>query len=201
MKRAFSRLFMLSLTCVCFVSPVLAKEKASIKDLTLVVDKGTVEVNFSVENCFSPRIEKTIQTGVPATLTTFIRLRQTRRLWRDKELASLMFTRTIHYDNIKKVYEVLLQETGPPAVFDDFWEAKESLLRVENVRVIPWMRLDDRATYYVSVKAELEPARLPFGLHDLLFFVPSGKTKTDWLVQEFRVGSFVLPKKGGELDE
>ncbi len=201
MKRALAWLFLSFLACGYFVIPVLAKEKTRITDLTLVVDEGSVEVSFSVENGFSRTIERTIQNGVPATFTAFIRLHQTRRLWKDKELAALRFTRRIHYDNIKKVYEVFLEETGPPAVFEDFSEAKETLVRVENVTVIPWKRLNSDANYYVSVRAEMEPARLPFRLGSLLFFVSSGKTKADWLVQKFRIGSFVLPKRGGAPDE
>jgi hypothetical protein len=201
MKRTFIWLMLSSLGLVSAISPVLAKEKTRIRDLTVVVDEGSIEVSFSVENCFSPKIERTIQNGVPATFTGFVRLRQSRKLWKDKELASLMFTRRIHYDNIKKVYEVFLQETGPPIVFETLWEAKESLARVENVRVIPWMRLKGRTSYYVSVRAELEPARLPFRLENLLFFVSSGKTKTDWFVQKFKIGSFVLPGGGSGPDE
>jgi len=201
MKRASIWLLLILLACGGAVSPALAKEKARIRDLTLIVDKGSVGVSFFVENCFSPKIEETIQSGVPVTSFFFVRLSQSRSLWKDKRLASLMFTRRIHYDNIKKVYEVFLQETSPPAVFEDFWEAKESFARVENVRLIPRKPLRERATYYVRVKSELEPVRLPFGLQNLLFFVPSRQTETDWLVQKFRIGSFVLPKQGDEIDE
>lgn len=194
MKRAFIWLLLFSLASGCAVSPALAKEKARIRDLTLIVDKESVGVSFFVENCFSPKIEKTIQNGVPATFFFFVRLYRSRSLWRDKRLASLVFTRKIHYDNIKKVYQVFLQETSPPVVFKHFWEAKESLARVENVRIIPPRPLRERATYYVKVKAEQDPVRLPFRLESLLFFVSSGKTQTDWLVQKFRIGFFVIPK-------
>ncbi len=201
MKRALAWLVMSSLATGFVVLPASAKEKTRIRDLTLIIDEGSVEVSFLVENSFSPKIEKTIQNGVPATFTAFVELHQTRRFWKDKELASLMFTRRIHYDNIKKVYEVFLQETGPPAVFEDFPEAKAALVRVEKVKVIPWRRLGNEANYYVSVRAELEPARHSFRLGNLLFFASSGKTKSDWLIQRFRVGSFVLPRRGGGPDE
>lgn len=201
MKRTLGWLLLSFLASGVFVSSVLAKEKTRITDLTLVVDEGSVEVSFFVENCFSPTIEETIQNGVPANLTAFVRLHQTRKFWKDKPLAFLTFTRRIHYDNIKKVYQVFLQETQPPLVFEQFLEAKEALARIENVRMIPWMRLNSHATYYVSVRAEMEPARSPFRLGGLLFFASSGKTKADWLIQRFRVGSFVLPKRGGVPDE
>ena len=195
MKRASIGLLLFSLALGSALSPATAKEKATIRDLTLVVDKGGVGVSFFVQHCFSSKIEKTIQSGVPVSVFFFLRLSQTRALWRDKRLAEFMFTRRIHYDNLKKVYEVFLQETGPPSVFEDLSKAKESLARVENVRLIPREPLTERATYYASVKAELEPVRLPFRLESLLFFVPSGKRQTDWFVQRFRVGSFVLPKR------
>ena len=83
--------------------------------------------------------------------------------------------------------------------FPDGLEAqvRESVARVENVRIIPG-RLEERVTYYVSVRAELEPVGLPFRLGDLLFLVSSQKTETDWLVQKFRIGFFVVPKQDKE---
>ena len=197
MKRLFIWLLLIFLASGSAVSPALAKEKARISELTLIVDEESVGVSFFVENCFSPKIEEIIQNGVPATLTFFVRLTRRRKLWKDKRLASLRVTRTIHYDNIKKVYQVSLQETKAPLVFKHFWEAKESVARVENVRIIPG-RLEERVTYYVSVRAELEPVGLPFRLGDLLFFVSSRKTETDWLVQKFKIGFFVVPKQDKE---
>jgi len=187
MKRVFIGLLLFSLASGCAVSSAVAKEKARIKNLTLMVNKESVGISFCVENCFSPKIEKTIQNGVPATLTLFLRLYRSRSVWRDKRLASLKLTRKIHYDNIKKVYEVFLEEAGSPVVFKHFWEAKERLVRVENVKVISRRPLRERATHYVSVKAELEPEGLPFHLENLLFFVSSGSKETDWIVQKFRI--------------
>ena len=195
MRRVFTWLLLLSLVFGSALSPAIAKEKARIRDVTLIIDKGGVGINFYVQDCFSPKIEETIQSGVPVTIFFSVRLSQTKRLWKDKRLASLRFARRIHYDNLKKVYEVFLEETSPAVVFEDFSEAKESLASVDNVRLIPPKPLTEKAIYYVSVKAELEPIRLPFRLESLLFFVPSGRRETDWFVQRFRVGAFVLPKK------
>ena len=195
MRRVFTWLLLLTLAFGSGLSPAIAKEKASIRDVTLIIDKGGVGISFYVQACFSPKIEETIQSGVPVTVFFSVRLSQTKRLWKDKRLASLRFARRIHYDNLKKVYEVFLEDTSPAVVFEDFSEAKESLASVDNVRLIPPKPLTEKATYYVSVKAELEPIRLPFRLESLLFFVPSGRRETDWFVQRFRVGAFVLPKE------
>jgi hypothetical protein len=195
MRRVSTWLLLFSLAFGSALSPAMAKEKASIRDLTLVIDKGGVGISFFVQHCFSPKIEETIQSGVPVTVFFSVRLSQTRRLWRDRRLAFLRFARRIHYDNLKKVYEVFLEDTSPAVVFEDFSEARESLASVDNVRLIPRRPLTEQATYYVSVKAELEPVRLPFRLESVLFFVPSGRRETDWFVQRFRIGTFVLPKK------
>lgn len=196
MKRLFIWLLLVSLASGSAVSPALAKEKARIRELTLIVGEESVGVSFFVENCFSPKIEQIIQNGVPATLTFFVRLSRSRMFWKDKRLASLKFTRTIRYDNIKKVYQVSLQEAEPSLVFEQFGEAKDRVARVENLGVTPQGPLEQGTTYCVSVKAELEPVKLPFRLQNLLFFVSSGKTHTDWLVQKFKIGFFVVPKQG-----
>jgi hypothetical protein len=177
--------------------PSAAKVKARIKGLRLAVDEESLGISFFVENCFSPRIERMIQKGVPATLTFIVRLHRSKKLWKDRRILSLKVKRRIHYDNIKKVYQVFLHETSPPVVFTEFWEAKASVGRVEDLWVTPWRPLREHTTYYVRVKAELEPMGPPFGLGDLLFFLPSGKIETDWFVQAFRVGSFVVPRQTG----
>ena len=198
MKRASIGLLLCILFLGSVVSSTVGKDKAKITDLTVLVDRDSVGVSFFVGDLFSPKAEETIQSGVPVTFFFFARLTKGRSLWRDKRLASLMFTRRIRYDNLKKVFEVFVQETSPPTVFEDFSKAKESLARVENVRLIPRKPLTERATYYVSVKAEQEPVRLPFRLENLFFFVPSGKSETDWFVQKFRIGAYVLPRQGGD---
>lgn len=195
MRRPLIWLILLSLASGVAAFPALAREKARISELTLMVDEESVWVSFFVDNCFSPTIEKIIQSGVPANLTFFVKLHRTRALWKDKRLAFIEMTRRIHYDNIKKEYQVFMQETSPPVVIKDFLEAKDTVARVENMWVTPWKPLRAEKAYYVSVRAELEPIGVPFHLKNLLFFVPSGKTKTDWLVQKFRIGSFVVPKQ------
>ncbi len=197
MKQTFVWLLLSFLPFGYAVSPVLAKERARVRDLTLRIDRESVGVSFFVENLISPKIEKTIQNGVPASFTAHLKLHRSRRIWRDKQLGSLKVTRRIHYDNIKKEYQVFLEEANSPLVFKYFWEARDRLARVENLIVIPEEPLSERRTFYVSVRAELEPEGLPFRLKSLLFFVSRGSTKTDWLVQKFRIGSFVLPKQRG----
>lgn len=197
MKRPWSWLVLIPLAFGVVVSPVLAKQRAKIGKLMLLVDRERVGVNLSVENCFSPKAEKMIQSGVPATLTFFIKLHRSRPLWKDQKLAFLKLTRRIQYDTIKKEYEVFMHETSAPVLFKDFETAKKKLAHLEDIWVTPLQPLSPEATYYLSVRAELEPMGLPFRLKDLLFFVPSSKMKTDWVVQRFRIGSFVMPRQRG----
>jgi hypothetical protein len=202
MKRHFILLLLVGVAMGAAASPAEAKQKAKITQLTLIVDAESVGVSFFFENGFSPKTEQILRNGVPANLTFHVKLHRSRRLWKDKTVASLEWTRRIHYDNIKEEYEIFMQETSAPIMIKDFQEAKERAARVENVWVTPVRPLSAQKIYYIRVRAELEPGRLPFSLKDLFFFIPSGKIKTDWLVQRFRVGSFVVPKTGqGASDE
>jgi hypothetical protein len=196
MSRPSIWVLLFSLVVVWSASPAVARDSARIDELTLAVDRNNVGVSFFVKEFFSPKIEETIQNGIPVTVTFVVRLQRAKALWKDKRLAQFTFTREIHYDNIKKVYEVFLRGPDRPVVFESFDKAKERLARVDNVTVIPWEPLVERKSYIVSVKAEMKPAKLPFRLQNLLFFVPSGKIETDWYRQRFKVGFFVVP--GGD---
>ena len=199
MKRPFRWLLLVTLVLGTAASPALAKQKAKISELTLMVDETGVGVSFFFENCFSRKIEKVIQNGVPVDLTFFIKLHRTRKVVKDKRLAYVKWDRRIHYDNLKEEYRIFLDEMSPPLVVKDFLEAKETVARVENAWISPLKPLDERATYSLRVRAALEPEGPPLRLADLLFFIPSVKVKTDWLVQRFRIGSFVMPKQTGSI--
>ncbi|MBW2121118.1 MAG: DUF4390 domain-containing protein [Deltaproteobacteria bacterium] len=196
MKRRFAWFVLLFLACGPAVSPVLAKEKARIENLTIHVGEESLAVSFCARNCFTPKIEEIIQSGIPATLTLSVRLYQKRSFWKDKRLAAFKLIRTIRYDNIKKLYQVTFKEGEPTVVFEDFGELKRRVTQVENLRVMPQEQLKEGVIYYISVKARLEPVKLPFRLGNLFFLASSRKTQTDWLVQKFRVGVFVVPERG-----
>ena len=166
----------------------LARPDSQITDFSLVVEKGRMRTSFFVQGCFSPEIEEAVESGIPATLTLTLRLYKYRTLWKDKRLATVEATRKIQYDTIKKEYQIFLQDTERPVVVKYLWKAKQVISWVEDLAMTLPSPLQPGVTYDVRVKAAMEPAKLPFRLESLLFFLSSpGHCETDWYIKRFRI--------------
>jgi hypothetical protein len=188
MKRVPFQLLVFLFISANAVSPAPARPDSRITDFSLVVEKDRIKTSFFVEDCFSPEIENAVESGVPATLTLTMRLYQYRTLWRDKRLSTVEATRKIQYDTIKKEYQVFLQDREQPIVVKYLWKAKQVLSLVENLELILPKPLRTGVTYNVRLKATMEPAKLPFRLENLLFFLFSpGRCETDWYIKRFRI--------------
>jgi hypothetical protein len=59
------------------------------------------------------------------------------------------------------------------------------MAKVNGVKLLPTYRLEKGRKYYLDVKAELDPVKLPFGLKYVFFFLSYWDVETDWLRYEF----------------
>ncbi len=167
--------------------PSLAKgEEALIEDLCIEREKGALAISFSVRNCFNKKMEEAIRAGVPTTFNFFVKLYKKRSIIWDKKIASHQFQHNIAYDNLKKDYHIWLTEKGKEIKVKDLEEAKGYMARVEKFRVVMAKDLE-AGEYELSVKAELDPVKLPLRLECILFFVSLWNFETDWYRQTFRV--------------
>jgi len=173
----------IAITFLCSTGIALSKE-ASIEGLTIELN-GHMEVSFTVINCCTEKLEEAIRSGVPTTFTFRINLYLVRNLWPDKKVVSKKFKHHIKYDNITKEYQFRFGEKKHNISVKDFEEAKGILARVNGVNLLPTNRLEKGRTYYLDVKAELDPVRLPFGLQHIFFFLSFWDVETDWLRYEF----------------
>src|SRR4030042_4791500 len=98
-------------------------QKASIKDIRVKGRDGVWKVSFDVENCFTEKMEETIQSGIPTAFTFYINLHQKRSWWRDRKVASHEFHHTVQYHPIQKVYQVTLEENHSSPVASSLEEA------------------------------------------------------------------------------
>ncbi len=165
-------------------SEVAISKEASIEDLTIELNEQ-MDVSFSVINCCSEKLEEAIQSGVPTTFTFRIKLYLVRSLWPDKKVTSLKFKHHIKYDNITKEYQFHFEENDNNLSVKDFERAKEIMAKVNGAKLLPTNRLEKGRKYYIDVKAELDPSRLPFGLGYIFFFLSFWDVETDWLRYEF----------------
>lgn len=180
------RSFILAVMAVAFLLPGEAaiSQEPSIEDLTVALN-GHMEVSFSVTNCCPEKMEEAIQSGVPTTLTFRVKVYRVRSFWPDKKMASLAFKHSIKYDNIKKEYQFHFKESDHSLSVKDFKKAKEIMAKVNEAKLLPTDRLEKGRKYYLDVKAEIDPVRLPFGLQRIFFFLSFWDVETDWVRYEF----------------
>lgn len=182
MKRSF--IFVFVIIALSASRGFAISKGPSIDDLAIQLN-GNMEVSFSVINCCTGELEEAIKSGVPTTFTFRIKVYLVRSLWVDKKMASCKFKHHIKYDNITKEYQFHFEENNHSLSVKDFERAKELMAKVNGVKLLPTARLEKGRTYYIDVKAELDPVRLPFGLQHIFFFLSFWDVETDWLRYEF----------------
>jgi hypothetical protein len=158
-------------------------QKGSIRDVEIRGVNGTWKVSFSVENCFTEKMEEAIQTGIPTTFTFYIQLYQVRSWWKDRMAASLKFQHTIQYSPIRGEYQVTLEDKGGAKVTQNFEEAKRWMARVEGAEIKPSSDFSPDVLSYLRIKAELDPVKLPLHLENLFFFLSLWDFQTDWHIE------------------
>ncbi len=182
MKRSF--ILAVIIIASLFSAEIATSQEASIEDLIVALN-GQMEVSFSVTNCCTEKMEEAIRSGVPTTFTFRVKVYRVRGFWPDKKMASLTFKHTIKYDNITKEYQFHLEETNHKVSAKHFERAWGIMSRVNGAKLLPTNRLEKDRNYYLDVKAEIDPVRLPFGLQYIFFFLSFWDVETDWLRYEF----------------
>jgi len=164
--------------------PLMAfSQKGSIRDVQIRGANGNWKVSFSVENCFTEKMEEAIQTGIPTTFTFYLQLYQVRSWWKDRMAASLKLQHTIQYSPIRGEYQVSLGEKGGVKVTQNFGEAKRWMARVEEAEIKPSSDFSPDVLSYLRIKAELDPVKLPLHLEYLFFFLSLWDFQTDWHIE------------------
>jgi hypothetical protein len=158
-------------------------QKASIKGVSVKATNGVWNVGFSVENCFTEKMEETIQTGIRTVFTFYLDLHQKRKWWKDRKVGSVEFLHTIQYDLIRGEYHVTLEENRSSLVTSDIQEAKRWMAKVEGVHIRPSPQVKAGIPVQLRIKAQLNPVRLPLHLEYLFFFVSLWDVETDWHIE------------------
>jgi hypothetical protein len=138
-----------------------------------------------VSGCFTEKIEKAVFAGVPTTFTILVDLFK-EYPWRpDEKLSSVRVQHTIKYDNVKKVFNVSVDDQKSWVGFSTFNNAKQMMTDVNALSVTKLSNLDKNNYYYLKLKVELRKIRLPLHLEYLFFFVSFWDVETDWHVERF----------------
>jgi hypothetical protein len=157
-------------------------KEARIDNVRVVHNQGNLEVSFSVGDCFSPKMEEAIHSGVPTTFRFRVVLQKKKKLPMFRSaLLDIVFEHTIKFDRLKDRFLVKLPEQPDTEVLiKNFEEAKLAMSTVKNLPVIPLWRLTDSGSYQLLVKAELSKFHLPLFFRYILFFVSLWDFETNW---------------------
>lgn len=162
----------------CFIS---AKNKAEIADLKFDKKGKNFEVSFRLADCFTPKMEEAIQNGVPTRFRIIVAIEKPSLMLVKSEVVEFVFEHKIKYNRINNEFQVHLPEHPEKVlVTGSFDEAKKWMSTVENLPIIPTVRLQKDQEYYLKVKAELSKVELPLFFRYILFWVSLWDFETDW---------------------
>jgi hypothetical protein len=168
-----------------FVPQSLKAEKSAIKDLLVTTDQTHLLLYARLTNCFTPDIEDAVLAGVPTTFTFIVQMFQERAWLPDKKIKDFEIHHTIKYDNIKKIFQVSIDNQKTWENFSDMDSAKKMMSDINALKLENLAALTKNRRYTVKLKAKLDNVRLPLHLEYLFFFVSFWDFETDWSQQRF----------------
>jgi len=159
---------------------LVAKGEAGAESARIVNGKSRVSgkaflVSFQVEGAFTPDLEEAVMSGVPTSFTYFFRVfRDAPGLRLDERVFQFQVRRTVHYDNIRQTFTILMGEKGSTVTVKSFEAAKEKMTVFSDMPVSMVGALLSEDPYYLSVKARMEKVQFPFPFEmDFVFFFTS----------------------------
>jgi hypothetical protein len=179
--RLAAALSLLILIAAALATPVFARNKADIVNVTLSQEGENLEVSFRILNCFNSSMEEAILSGVPTTFRIRVVLERPGLSILNAPILDLTLERTVEYDILRNEFIVTLPEHAERVrVTGSLEEVSRWMSDVKNLPIIPLSRLHKDETYQLRLKAELSKIRLPFFFRYILFFVSLWDFETDW---------------------
>jgi len=182
------KIYLVAILCSLFpsifglgVRPVWAKNKAEIVDVFLEHENTNFEVSFRIHNCFTPKMEEAIRSGVRTNFRILMVIEGKGLPFLKPKLLDVAFEHSLKYDRLENEYVVQLDEyPGRILTTTDFDEAKQWMSTVSNLPIIPLWRLESGKEYQFRVKAELSKVHLPLFLRYIFYFVSLWDFETGW---------------------
>ncbi|NSW86328.1 MAG: DUF4390 domain-containing protein [Syntrophobacteraceae bacterium] len=173
--------FLAAICVLLFSLPVQAKNGAEIVDISVSLDTGNLEVGFRLINCFTPKMEEAIKSGVKTTFRFRMVLDKPGLPPFRSQILDNTLEHTIKYDLLKNEYHIQIPEHPDRIIRTrDFEEARQWMSTVGNLPLIPLWRLEKGVTYELRLKAELSKSSLPVIYRYVFFFVSLWDFETAW---------------------
>ncbi len=164
-------------------SEAMADGAERIENVKVEVVHEEIIVSAKLSHGFRPKIVREIQNGIQKEFHYYILIKRREKNWIfDEEVLSRNILYTVKYDTLKKKYRVILRdgEKIVENIFDDFDAMKQVVSHLDRVKLGRANVMKSADRYFVSVKAQMKAAKLPFYLDYFLFFIPFLEIDTPW---------------------
>jgi len=160
---------------------VAASGGAEIVDVRVTPRGENLEVGFCIQDCFTPKMEEAILSGVLTTFRIRIVIERPGPSFLRARLLDTTRDRTVKYEPLGNEFRVKLPEQPDRVLITkDFHEAKGWMSRIRDLPVVSLDSLQRGVRYELRIKAELSKFHLPLFFRYIFFFVSMWDFETDW---------------------
>ena len=151
-------------------------------ELVLTHTDHEVLLHIDLQGGFPQEILEAIATGIPITVTYYMRLYRKRGLWFDEEVLAKTIKHIVKYDALKKQYRI----SEINGLFSSIRVTKHEptmvhwMSAIEGQPLIPFHLLQPGEEYYVKAMADLKAVKSPFPLSHMPFLASLWDTGTPW---------------------
>ena len=165
------------------VSPAWAQQqRLMVHELALTHTDHEVLLYMHLQGGFHPELLEAIESGIPITVTFYMKLYRKRGLWFDEEVLSKTIKHMVKYETLKKQYRI----SEINGLFSSIKVTKHEptmvrwMSEIEGQPLIPFHLLQSGEEYYVKAMADLKAVKSPFPLSHIPFLASLWETGTPW---------------------
>jgi hypothetical protein len=159
-------------------------QRPTLHEPVLTQTDQEVLLYMSLEGGFHQELLEAVESGIPITITYYMKLYRKRGLWFDEEVLSKTIKHIVKYDALKKQYRI----SEINGIFSSIKLTKHEptmvrwMSEIEGQPLIPFHLLEPNEEYYVKAMADLKAVRSPFPLSHIPFLASLWDTGTPWTV-------------------
>jgi hypothetical protein len=172
----------LLLLLALLVPSAWGQQRPILYDITLTHTDQEVLLSSSLRGAFHQEILEAIESGIPMTITFYLKLYRKRGLWFDEEVLSKTIKHVVKYDALKNEYRV----SEINGLFSNIKVTKHQptmvrwMSEIEGQPLIPFHLLQPGEAYYVKVMADLKAVKSLFPLSHIPFLASLWDAGTSW---------------------
>lgn len=174
----------LVLTLATLAPDAWGQQRPFLHDLIITYTDQEVLLYSRLQEGFPQDLLEAVNSGIPTTITYYMKLFRKRGMWFDEEVLSKIIKHVVKYDALKKQYRV----SEINGLFSSIKVTKQQatmvqwMSEIDGQPLIPFHLLQPGEAYYVKVMADLKAVNSPFPLSHIPFLTSLWDTGTSWAV-------------------